>query len=95
MYPNRDLMEELAPTQEADWNNFQHYLWLEDLSVDAVKLERLQLDASKFHFNPCSGQVKAIGIDWYTSKVPMKAKCLREVGATGTGTNKRLWYQYQ
>ena len=43
MYPNRDLMEKLAPTQEADWNNFQHYLWLEDLSVDAVKLERLQL----------------------------------------------------
>ncbi len=94
-YPNRDLMEKLAPTQEADWNNFQHYLWLEDLTVDVVKLERLQLDASKFRFNPCSAQVKAIGIDWYASKVSMKARCLREVGTTGSGKNKLLWYQYR
>ena len=95
MYPDRALMEKLAPTQEADWNNFQHYLWKEDLSIGSVRIDRFQMDASVLRFNPCSPDVKAIGINWFTSRSPMMAQCLREVGTTGSGRSERFWYQYR
>lgn len=94
-YPNADLMNKLAPGQEALWNNFVHYTWIADPSAPYARIEPLGADSARLYVNPCLPQVRSIGITWFGSSTPLNIPCLTEVRRTVSGATTLIWYQYK
>lgn len=94
-YPDADLMNKLAPGQEALWNNFVHYTWVADPGAATARIEPLGADSARIYINPCLPATRSIGITWFGSSTPLNIPCLVEAKRTVSGAHTLIWYQYE
>jgi hypothetical protein len=78
-YPDAQVWQRLAPTQETIWNNFSKYEWVADTSLTQARIEVVQGTQRRLVINPCAPDTLALNIDLSVSTAPLKAPCLEPV----------------
>ncbi|MEO8829610.1 hypothetical protein [Lapillicoccus sp.] len=94
-YPDRQLMQALAPTQEDLWNNYAWYRWVADPAAAQAKLIRLAPDALEIRINPCGPSGALLAPDLVLSDQPLSGfSCLRSQGTVPWNGAGRTIYLY-
>lgn len=95
-YPDRALMEQIAPGQEALWNNYNNYVWLSDPGVADLVLEEEEPTVVALHVNLCAPKVRALGITVAVSDTPLTGvPCALPIGPVDRGSRQVYRYRIQ
>lgn len=77
-YPDRSLMEQLAPGQEEIWNNYLRYRWIDD-DVPSPVITPTSVDFAELRIDPCSQEMALLDIALVISDHELPYDCLQLV----------------
>ena len=94
VYPDQDVWKTLAPTQEADWNNYAKYIWVADATATPARIVSAGSTARVLRIDPCAPQTLALHLDWVVADSDLSSfSCLRPVDTIKRG--RTVIYRYR
>ena len=95
-YPDWALMEQIAPGQEALWNNYNNYVWLSDPGVADFLLVEERPTVVAVHANLCAPKFRALGVTVVVSDSPLNGvACALPIGVVARGSRQVFRYRIQ
>jgi len=94
VYPDRDVWQTLAPTQEAAWNNYAKYVWVADATATPARIVSAGSTARVLRIDPCAPQTLALHLDWVVADSNLSSfSCLTPVDTIQRG--RTVIYRYR
>lgn len=92
LYPSSDLMQRLAPGQEALWNNYAQYRWIEAAPGSAPEIRQVKRSQMELSIPACDPVLlREVDPGWVVSESAMSADCLVALDAVEDGKGKQFW----
>lgn len=74
-YPQKQIWEKIAPSQEDVYNRYAHVRFLFNEEVAKPRLELIQSDSFYVHISPCDQSLKSLKVGYVVSETPISGSC--------------------